>query len=684
MGARSGVTMIATLAFLAITGGTSTTLVADTHTAPASATKNFGKNTTLILKGAGSRVLLQFSLDSLPAGTTGAQVQTATLRLFVNKVSTAGALDLARNTASWQEPGVTHGTAPASSAALVSNTTITTDDVNNFITIDVTNIVKDWVDGIQPNFGISLTPAGSSALSLQFDSKENNKTAHEPSLSIITYPVSTTGAQGPPGAQGPKGDTGAQGPKGDTGAQGAQGIQGVKGDAGASPFSLNNNDAVYTSGNVGIGTTTPSALLDVEGNAIINGALTVGTAINTPSSTQLVFKTAGLTVLRLDDTLGTGANLVGGNINNTVLDGARNVVICGGGSLGNPNKASESFSFIGGGVTNIVGDLDGNPANAQFASVVGGVSNSALAFFAFVGGGTNNSASGDASSISGGSNNSAGGTSSFIGGGSNNFTTSNNATVAGGESNQANGTESFIGGGLANTASATDATIAGGHSNTSAGLYSFVGGGELNNATAEGAVVPGGRENSAAAIFTFAAGRRAKANAPGNFVWADSNNFDLASFTTNQFLARATGGVEFITAIDGNGASTAGVSLASGSGTWASTSDRNVKENFQPVNCIEVLEKVVSTPMTTWNYISESRAVRHMGPMAQDFHAAFELGTDNRHITTIDADGVALAAIQGLYEKTRKENAELRAELAAQRELIQRLLTAAGMEMAGK
>ena len=80
------------------------------------------------------------------------------------------------------------------------------------------------------------------------------------------------------------------------------------------------------------------------------------------------------------------------------------------------------------------------------------------------------------------------------------------------------------------------------------------------------------------------------------------------------------------------------------------TSDRNAKQDFKPVNVREVLEKVVGLPISEWRYKTQSDA-RHIGPMAQDFHAAFAVGRDEKHITSVDADGVALAAIQGLNEK---------------------------------
>jgi hypothetical protein len=101
-------------------------------------------------------------------------------------------------------------------------------------------------------------------------------------------------------------------------------------------------------------------------------------------------------------------------------------------------------------------------------------------------------------------------------------------------------------------------------------------------------------------------------------------------------------------------------------------SDRNLKENFEPVNAREVLEKVAALPISRWNFKGDADT-EHVGPMAQDFHAAFGVGTDERHIATVDADGVALAAIQGLNEKLKEketELTELKARLAKLEELM--------------
>ena len=92
------------------------------------------------------------------------------------------------------------------------------------------------------------------------------------------------------------------------------------------------------------------------------------------------------------------------------------------------------------------------------------------------------------------------------------------------------------------------------------------------------------------------------------------------------------------------------------------TSDRNAKEQFKPVNARDVLDKVARLPISEWQYKTQADA-RHIGPMAQDLREAFALGHDERHIASVDADGVALAAIQGLNEKLEAEVKEKDAAL---------------------
>src|SRR5208283_4111499 len=133
----------------------------------------------------------------------------------------------------------------------------------------------------------------------------------------------------------------------------------------------------------------------------------------------------------------------------------------------------------------------------------------------------------------------------------------------------------------------------------------------------------------------------------------------------------------------GIGTTTPGNLLVVGAGTspaycngnsWENGSDRNSKEAFTAINPRAVLEKVSALPISEWKYKAEADGTEHLGPMAQDFHAAFGLnGPDDKHIAIVDEEGVALAAIQGLnqkFEETRVENAELKQRLEALEKLV--------------
>jgi hypothetical protein len=246
------------------------------------------------------------------------------------------------------------------------------------------------------------------------------------------------------------------------------------------------------------------------------------------------------------------------------------------------------------------------------------------------------------------------GTYNFIGGGRGNLigttptSTSSYSTILGGDYNSINPGLNY-------------ATIGGGTFNIVNGSYGTVGGGTSNTA-GSWATVPGGRSNTASGAYSFAAGRRAKADYDGCFVWADSMDSDFTCGAANRFRARASGGVWFFT----NSTLTSGVTVAAGGNAWSSVSDRNLKDNVVEVRPEEVLEKLAKVPVTSWHYKSEPNEIRHIGPMAQDFYAAFKLGDSDRKISTIDADGVALAAIKGLHAKVsalQERNRKLREQI---------------------
>ena len=95
-------------------------------------------------------------------------------------------------------------------------------------------------------------------------------------------------------------------------------------------------------------------------------------------------------------------------------------------------------------------------------------------------------------------------------------------------------------------------------------------------------------------------------------------------------------------------------------------SDRNLKTDFAEIDAAQVLARVVALPISTWRYRKDSAEVRHLGPMAQDFHAAFGLWNTDTMIFPLDASGVSFAAIQALNTRlvaAEAENEALRARL---------------------
>ena len=222
-----------------------------------------------------------------------------------------------------------------------------------------------------------------------------------------------------------------------------------------------------------------------------NAGTTPGTNfLGTTDGVSLTLAVSGTAALRLEPNA-TSPNIIGGYSGNSVTAGVVGATIGGGGVSGSINRVTNNYGTVSGGERNTAGD------------------------HATVGGGGNNNASGYAATIGGGNGNSA---------------SQVNATVGGGGGNVASGYDATVGGGLNNNASGSRATIGGGWNNAASGFY---------------AAVPGGRENTAQGDYSFAAGRRAKANHPGAFVWADSTNADFASTANNQFAVRATGGVSF-------------------------------------------------------------------------------------------------------------------------------------------
>ncbi len=108
-------------------------------------------------------------------------------------------------------------------------------------------------------------------------------------------------------------------------------------------------------------------------------------------------------------------------------------------------------------------------------------------------------------------------------------------------------------------------------------------------------------------------------------------------------------------------------------GTGQSPSDRALKERFESVDIHELLERATALPLSSWSYKTDDPTVRHIGPMAQDFRAAFELGDDDRRIHMVDAFGVVLACVQALHAQLQERDAQISALWAELEALEERL-----------
>ena len=426
-------------------------------------------------------------------------------------------------------------------------------------------------------------------------------------------PVGPQGEPGPEGPQGPQGEPGPEGPQGPQGEPGPEGPQGPQGDPGpqgpegASPFSLVGNHAVYTQGNVGIGTDSPDEGLHVNGNVKATGW--IGS-----DEGPVELHAHGVRGLRLEFDEAS-PNIIGGYSGNTVASDVVGAVIAGGGLEDLEHRVSDSYTFIGGGA--------------------------------------NNTASGSVS------------------------------TISGGVSNTASGSISTVAGGGNNTASGDYATVGGGWANTTSGDYATVGGGEFNIASGHYATVAGGERNRAAADYSFAAGRMAfvREDHFGAFVWADSSATSGSSVLSpgpRTFSVRARNGVWFGT--DNNPSIPSGrfINTSTGGylstgGNWVNSSDRHEKTALESVDSREVLTKVADLPIATWRYHNQAEDQRHMGPMAQDFHALFGLGAGDTSISTVDTAGVSLAAIQGLHEVVEEQKQTIAVQAAKMEALEDRL-----------
>lgn len=418
-----------------------------------------------------------------------------------------------------------------------------------------------------------------------------------------------------------------------------------------------------------------------DGNAF--GATAVlGTADAQPFEVQV----QGSRVMRYEPNA-TSPNILGGHPNNAVGASSGGHTVAGGGGPG-----SMCLDYWAGTNTRTCG----NNASGAFATVGGGYSNIASNSYDVVGGGRLNTASGGISAVGGGDTNTASGNWAFVGGGSFNIASGINATVAGGSFNKASGDYSFAGGYAARTQAGGTPTIHHGafvwadstglyfdtvatneFAVRSTGGFRFITNIDgIGNPTASNVkILPNG-------VVDFGSQTRQMLNLWGPAEYGIGIQSGTLYFRTNPNFSATTGGFSWFNGGSHNdsannpGGGVEVMRLASNgtlyvtNGTVGILSDRAAKQDFAAVDTALVLDKVAQLPLSSWVY-KANPGVRHLGPTAQDFHAAFTLGdVDGRTIATVDVDGVALAAIQGLNAKLELElSSERAARLAQAREL---------------
>ncbi|AVP96685.1 hypothetical protein C7S18_05465 [Ahniella affigens] len=379
---------------------------------------------------------------------------------------------------------------------------------------------------------------------------------------------------------------------------------------------------------------------------------------------------------------------IAGGINNTAS--AINATIAG----GSRNTASGSHSVIGGGFLNQAsgfrsGVLTGDQviASGDYSAVLGGIDNRAMGERSNVAGGTFGLASGVESAVPGGNSNCAGGDTSFAAGTraivrSGNGVGDVACAVAGTDANGDEGTfiwsdaqaSNFVSTGANQflVRASGGAAINGTPPNANGGFEFNVYGNPPDTGFVEVGLIPNPVPNpNTGERIELGAGIGGAGTNDANFRIAHRNN-------AGAFFEHLSLNGDGSTIVRSNPANAAvGVTLAVGSGSWASLSDRAVKTDVAVIDPELILDRLNAMPISAWRYIGQEAGVRHLGPMAQDFRAAFGLGENDTTINTVDADGVALAAIQGLSRQVaaaKAENAALREQLARLEAMVQQVL----------
>lgn len=321
----------------------------------------------------------------------------------------------------------------------------------------------------------------------------------------------------------------------------------------------------------------------------------------------------------------TSPNVIGGYLGNMVEGGVFGAFIGGGGTSGYINKVFDNYGTIGGGYANTAGH---DVYDAYAATVSGGSDNVAGHRYTSIGGGYMNTADRQFATIGGGCFNVSQHQYATVGGGTNNYCRGDAATIAGGASNKI-------------------------------GLYGYA------------AAIPGGYKNGAYGMFSVAAGNKAKAHHNGSIVFAANSATwvspadSVISGGEEQMVLRADGGL-YITNTCGIAPYTPNLLIntstgayLSDAGVWTNAFDEGAITGKESIDKDEILKKVASLEISRWSLKNEPAGTAHIGPTASSFNNTFGLARDGATISTIDPAGIALAAIQALYQQIELKNAQI-------------------------
>lgn len=272
---------------------------ADSYTNTASPGTNYGGAATINVVSASQTGYIQFDLSAIPAGYTGANVAQASLKLYVNAVSTAGSFNVDYVDGAWTEKTITSNLSPALGTTIVSGVSMVKTQAGDYIVINITSAVAAWLNGTQANDGIALV--ANSPLSCSFDSKENMGTSHPAELDIVFL---GNGAQGPGGPQGPAGPQGAQGVSGPSGPAGPQGVAG--------PAGINNR-----------GTWVPTTAYNINDSVAYAGSSWIALIPNTDSAPAKSNPNWQLLAAQGINNQGSWVSSVNYQVNDAVTDGGQ-------------------------------------------------------------------------------------------------------------------------------------------------------------------------------------------------------------------------------------------------------------------------------------------------------------------------------------------------------------------------